>query len=72
MGAVAILQLVSVAEPLAFSIAKDIAALCKKYPALTPEQVTTALAELAVAVHATNADTQAKIAADMAAHGEKQ
>ncbi len=42
----------------------DIVALFKKHPALTPE----VLAALVLAVHATNQDTLATIAADKAAH----
>ncbi len=60
----AILQLILTLEPLAVPVIKDIAALFKAHPALTPDM----LLALVTAIHQTNADTLAAIAADEAAH----
>ncbi len=60
----AILQLIIQGEPLVFALAKDLIALAKKHPQLTPED----LSLIVTAVHGTNADTLAVIAADEAAH----
>ncbi len=61
----ATLQLILALEPLAMVLAKDVAALFKKHPQLTPEQILS----IVTAIHETNADTLAIIEADQAAHG---
>lgn len=60
----AILQLILTLEPLAVPLIKDIASLFKAHPQLTPDM----LMALVTAIHQTNADTLATIAADEAAH----
>ncbi len=62
----AILQLILTLEPLAVPLIKDIASLFKAHPQLTPDM----LMALVTAIHQTNADTLATIAADEAAHPE--
>jgi hypothetical protein len=64
MNAAALIQLFLVLEPLAVPLVKDIAALFKAHPQLTPDQLTA----LVAAIHSTNADTLATIVADQAAH----
>lgn len=56
-----LLNLIIAEAPVLF---EDIVALFKKHPALTPD----ALAALAPAVYATNADTRATVTTDQAAH----
>jgi hypothetical protein len=51
-------------EPALVPLIKDIAGLFKSHPQLTPEMI----ASLVTAIHATNADTLAVIAAWEAAH----
>ncbi len=58
------LSLVVTLEPLLVPLVKDIAALFKAHPELTPEQ----LMSLVSTIHAKNAETLATIAADQAAH----
>lgn len=60
----ALLQLIIMGEPLAMTLAKDIAALFKKHPQLSPDDI----ALIVGAIHTANADTLAVIAADQAAH----
>lgn len=57
-----IMALAPTAIPLIANLAKDIEALVKAHPALTPDL----LAQLVAAIHGENIDTLATIAADQA------
>ena len=60
----ATLQIIMALEPGFMAIGKDIWALIQKHPQLTPEMILS----IVTAIHATNADTFATVAADQAAH----
>ena len=60
----ALISLIIQLEPLAVPLIKDIASLFKAHPALTPDM----LMALVTAIHTTNEDTLATIAAYEAAH----
>jgi len=62
-----ILQLILTLEPLALPVIEDIVALFKAKPGMTADQLV-ALVQIAAAIHTTNADTLATIAADQKAH----
>ena len=66
--AASIIGLITLLEPLAVPLIADIKAIFTKYPAMTPDQMTALVQQLAAAIHTTNAETLALIAADQAAH----
>ena len=61
------LQIALQAEPLAVAAVKALIGLFKKYPSMTPEQITQAVQQAATAADAAFDDVLAKIAADQAA-----
>lgn len=63
----AIIQLIIALEPALVPLIKDIAGLFKSHPQLTPEMILA----MVNAIHATNADTLATIAAWEAAHPQQ-
>ena len=54
------------AEPLAVSAVKALISLFRKYPALTPQQISEAVSQAATSADAAFDDVLAKIAADQA------
>ena len=60
----AIIQLIIALEPALVPLIKDLAGLFKSHPQLTPEMIMA----MVTAIHSTNADTLATIAAWEAAH----
>lgn len=62
------LTIITTLEPLAVPLIKDLVALFRAHPNLTPEQLAAVVSELAVSIHATNAETLALIMADQQAH----
>ena len=62
------LTIASVAIPEVVALVKAIAALRKKYPAMTADQINAAVATITVEADTAFDDVLAKIAADQAAH----
>ena len=62
------LTIASVAIPEVVALIKAIAALRKKYPAMTPDQINAAVASITIEADTAFDDVLAKIAADQAAH----
>ena len=63
-----IISLITLLEPLVLPLVADIKTMLTKYPSMTPDQLAALVQQLAAAIHATNAETIALVAADQAAH----